>query len=293
VGSALLLWRLAGGARELRWVAVALVLTFAPTWFLLVGGQIAALTLLGVAGFLAALRANRPVLAGVCIALTAIKPHLFVPLATGLLIDAIRAPDGRRIILGGLLAVVVASIVATLPNLDIWNEYIAATTSAGSERHKGLSDWVNPTIGAWVRATLPGRPFWVQWVPTLAAGIGFAIYWWRAGAPGRWDRVMGWVIPLGLIAAPYGSWMCDQVLLLVPLIALLARNIDRPIVMRRLWPVGTIFTLASVVAIVMMVSKVGQENYVWFAPVVVACLAWAYRIATRPAFVAPPLIEGV
>ena len=292
VGSAFLLWRLADGPRELRWLPVAAALTFAPTWFLLVGGQIAALTLLGVAGFLTALRVDRPFLAGACIALTAIKPHLFVPLAIGLVIDAIRSRDGRRIVLGGLAVALVAAVVATLPNPQVWNDYLAATTGAGSERHKSLTDWINPTIGAWVRSALPGRPFWVQWVPTIAAGIGFAIYWWRAGSVEHWGRVMAWVIPLGLLAAPYGSWMCDQVLLLVPLIALLARAAERPETAQRLWPVAVLLVLGSVAAIGMMVSKVGQENYVWFAPVMVACLAWAYRMELRPTTVPTPLAEG-
>jgi len=293
VGAALLLWRLAGGTRDRVWVPVAAALTFAPTWFLLVGGQIVAVALVGVVGFLAALRANRPVLAGACVALTAIKPHLFVPLAIGLLIDAIRCRDGRRILLGGIIVAAAASLVATLPNADVWRQYVAATTGVGSEQHKSLTDWVNPTIGAWVRALLPGRPFWVQWVPTLAAAMAFGIHWWRRGSLERWCGVMPWVIPLGLLTAPYGSWMCDQVLLLVPLIVLLARLTASPATHRRLWPIAVIFAICNVGSIVMMVSKVGQEYYVWFAPVMVVCLTWAHRIESRgPVVSSAPQVAG-
>jgi hypothetical protein len=210
VGSALMLWRLAGGTSGARWVPVALALAFAPTWFALVGGQIVALVLFGVVGFLAALRADRPLLAGACVALTAVKPHLFLPLAVGLLIDAVRGPTGRRVVLGGLVAVGAASALATIPNGGVWKQYVTAVTGAGSERHKSLTDWANPTAGAWVRAQLPGKPFWVQWVPGVAGAGGFGIYWLRRGSPARWTQVMPWVVALGLLAAPYGSWMCDQ-----------------------------------------------------------------------------------
>ena len=280
VASALVLWHLAGGSRERRWVPVVAALAFAPTWFLLVGGQIVGLMLFGVVGFLLASRANRPLLAGACVALTAVKPHLFVPLAVGLLIDATRSPSGRRVVLGGLLALGFASILATIPNPGVWEQYLAGTTGAGSEQHKSLTDWVNPTVGAWVRAQLPGRPFWVQWVPTVLAAAGFGAYWWRGGAPGKWSVAMPLVIPLGLLTAPYGSWMCDQVLLLVALVPVLAWWEAAPGASRRVRPAVAVYALANVAALALMVRATSQEHYVWFAPVIVGCLAWtAHRLA--------------
>src|SRR3954463_9229597 len=70
--SADLLWRVFGGPPRFRAVAYLLTLTFVPTIFLIGGGQITAVLLAGLAGFLVAARNNRPVLAGMLGAVTAI-----------------------------------------------------------------------------------------------------------------------------------------------------------------------------------------------------------------------------
>lgn len=274
----LVLWRVYGGARDRRWVAAALVLCSGPVWWQTVGGQYAGVMFAGVVGYLAARRANRPVLAGALVALTALKPHLFSLFAVGLMIDAVRSPVGRRVVLGGALALGAAALVSTLANPDVWGQYAAAATGARSEFYPGLRDWFSPTVQAWVRHALPGEPFWVQFVPVALAVPAFAVYWWRRGGPDRWPAALPWVLPAGLLVAPYGSWPSDLVMFLVPLVALAVRYAPG-----ELPPRGALllFAAANVAVLLSTVGQVALRSYVWVAPVLCACLLMAHAARAR------------
>jgi hypothetical protein len=273
-----LLWRLYGGPRQQTWIAVALALGFGPVWLQTAGGQYAGLMLCGLAGFLAAHRANWPMLAGACLALAALKPHLFSLLAVGLLIDATRSSFGRRVLLGGALALLAGSAVATLANPQAWSQYFSTAARTGSPYYPGLDEWFNPTLHAWVRHAIPGQPFWVQFVPVAAAVPLFAVYWWRNGHPARWPDSLPWVLPACLLVAPYGSWPPDQVLFLVSFVSLAARLASRDAPLPRLAGVLAVFAAASAAVVVMAGAQAKLQYYVWLAPLLLACLLWASRV---------------
>ncbi|QJW92807.1 glycosyltransferase family 87 protein [Frigoriglobus tundricola] len=272
LAGSVVLWRLYGGAADRRWVAAALALGSGPVWWQTVGGQYAGVLFVGVVGYLAAHRAHRPLLAGAFVALTALKPHLFTLLAVGLCIDALRTPFGRRVVLGGVIALGAAAAVGTATNPHVWDQYAAATSGEGSAYYPGLTEWFNPTVQAWVRHAFPGRPFWVQFVPLAAAVPVFAAYWWRHGGPDRWPAALPWVLPVCLLVAPYGSWPSDQVLFLVPVIALAVRI--GPGAIRFAPPDAAVvaFAAANAAVVVMTASQVPLHYYVWVAPTFCACL---------------------
>jgi hypothetical protein len=277
LGSADWLWRQAGGAPARRWVAWLLALTVPPTLFLLVGGQINGFVLAGLAGFAAAGRAGRPVLAGAAVALTAVKPHLLVPLAVGLLIDAARSGEGRRVVLGGVLVGATAAVVATVPNPAVWGQYLHRTAAPGSDIHYGLADWFNPLVGAWARRAVPGHPFWVQCVPTALAAVGFGAYWWACGRTRDWPAALPRVVVLGLLTAPYGggrtTWCCCS--------SLSSRWRCGSTPAARLWPAGVAYAAAGAAAVAMTAARAAPEWYVWLLPVLAGC-AWAAGRAVRP-----------
>jgi hypothetical protein len=282
--SSVVLWRLNGGRSDRWWVPVVLAAASGPVWWQTVGGQYAGVLLVGLVGYLAAHRANRPVLAGAFAALTALKPHLFALFAIGLLIDAVRTSHGRRVVLGGLATLAGGAIAATLANPLVWGQYLAAVTGPGSDLAPGLTDWFNPTLQAWVRHAIPGRPFWVQCVPAVVGSVGFTVYWWKHGGPDRWPAALPWVVPIGLLIAPYGSWPCDLTLLLVPLIGLAERLDERNWVLSRRRLLGAIYAGANLGMVVMILGKPKLEYYVWVAPVLIGCLLWtAVALRRTPA----------
>lgn len=274
--SVLILWRLNGGQADRSWVPLSLALAFGPVWCQVVFGQYAGVLLFGMVGFLAAHRANRPVLAGLSLTLIALKPHLFIPLAVGFLIDGMRTTFGRRVLLGGMIGLGIGALAVTLVAPSIWTEYIAAMMGERSAHALSIRDWFNPTIPAWIRFFVPGRPFWVQTLPAGLAAIAFSAYWWRTGHPSRWPKVVNWAIPIGLLVAPYGCWQFDLTLLLVPTVALAARADARG------WTFPGRFRLAAAylftnVAVLPIYPINGTSPFVWVAPVLCGCLLWLWK----------------
>lgn len=280
--SAVVVWRVYGGSPQRQWVAVVLTLGSGPVWWQTTGGQYAGLVFAGVAGFLAAHRRDRPFLAGIALTLVALKPHLFIPLAIGLLIDAVRTRFGRRVVLGGAVGLAAAAAVVTVISPAVWGWYAAAAAGGGpgGEWYPKLSAWFNPTAGAWARHALSGRPFWVQFLPAAVTAVAFAAYWWREGDPGRWPVALVWVLPLGLVTAPYGSWASDLTLLLVPAVWVAVR-LNAAGWPARAWPAVAGYVAANAAVVAMTAYQSPLEDYVWVAPVVCACLLAADRAAAR------------
>ncbi len=279
--SALLLWRAFDGPKRFAWVAVLLALTFAPTVFLIGNAQLTAIVLFGVAGFVAASRANRPLLAGAALALCATKPHLIVPLGVWLLCAACGSGFARNALLGAVVTGALMCVPPTLAASHVWADYLAAVTGPPDPRIRPLSEWKPPLIGWWARQAVPGSPFWVQWVPVVLASIAVAAWCAKRGA--RLSPVP-WLIGLSLLVAPYGAWSYDLVLLLVPLLAVAARMTDRGAI-----ALG-VGLLASVnaVSLAMMLCATSSEWYVWFAPLVLLG-AWGLKKPTPPG---PPSLKG-
>lgn len=273
--SAELLWRGFDGPPRWRWAAHLTALTFGPTVFLIGSGQITGFVLFGLAGFLYFARRERPVCAGACAALTAVKPHLLALFAVWLLLEATRSAFGRKVLLGGLLVGLLACVPPTLANPDVWQQYLDAARGPSSADHHHVADWKPPVVGWWLRQAVPGEPFAAQWLPLAVAVAAFA-WWWR-------KHPLPWVVGLSLLAAPYGAWSFDLVLLLVPVLATAAG------VARRSHPhavsAGLLLLLGvNAVSLAMMMARPPSTSYVWVTPAVLLSCAFVNRLAEpRPA----------
>lgn len=278
IAAAALLWRgLApgGGGGPHSWAAYLLALLFVPTTYLVGIGQITGFVLFGLAGFLVAIRRDRPVLAGAAAALTAIKPHLLVLFAVWMLLNAATGRTGRRVLFGGVVVGAVAVGVTTLVNPGVWGQYLRTATAPGDADHYGLENWMPPVIGGWVRTFVPGHPFWVQFAFPVAAVIAF-VGWYAVrrvwtGAP-KWGDRLPPIVGLSLLVAPYGAWAFDLILLLVPILAVAVRVAAAPtrtaVAMGLAW-----LAAANVVLLVMMIDRASSEWYVWVTPyILIGCL---------------------
>lgn len=287
-----LLWRGFGGPPRFRWAAHLAALTFGPTVFLFGAGQITAVVLFGLAWFLYFVRNDRPLLVGACAALTAVKPHLLGVFALWLVLVGIRSAAGRKVLLGGALAGLAACVPPTLANPDVWGQYAETVGGASNADHRHLADW-NPPVAGWLlRRVLPGEPFAAQWVPLGVALVGFAVWRRNRGPELRWADRLPWVVGLSVLAAPYGAWAFDLVLLLVPVLAVGAR------VARSRNPAAIaigLIALACVnaVSLVMLTHRASGEWYVWVTPaVLLGCLAAARLAEPRPISVPAPAAVG-
>jgi Glycosyltransferase family 87 len=215
------LWRAFGGAASRRWVASVVTVAFVPTFITLITGQFTAATLFGVAGFLHFRTTGRPVTAGCLGALTAIKPHLFGLFAVALLIDALRCRDGRRVLAGGVGALAVFTLGTLAIDPHAFGEYFAALSAPSTAIAKGMTEYPAPVLGV------------MQFVPFLVATVGFLWFARSWNGPVPWERALPFLLAASLVAAPYGAWWYDMVLLL-PLMLLTAVRVSESE-----WPAAT------------------------------------------------------
>lgn len=261
----LLLWREYAPGRA-AWLGPLVGLPFVGMWWVVAYGQNTGLLVLGLAGFLYFRRRNA-VAAGAFAALTALKPHLLAGFGVLLLADAFTR-RGLVALLTGVGAIAVSLGVAVLANPAAVDQFLAAVRDPGPGAVP-LHGWTLPVPSFWLRVRIDPAQFWIQFVP--CAVVCVALLAWRIGAGRSWDwnRALPLVVAVSVLAAPYGGWIFDLPVLLVPVLWAAARlaNAGR-------WEGFTAFLVAqSIVTTVSLATPGALHAYWWVAPAaLLACV---------------------
>lgn len=204
------LWRYYGGDVRHRGLAWIIGATFAPATLGWRTGQVGALMLLGLVGFLCFERERRWVAAGASLALIAIKPQLLYLFWIALLLWVV---DERhwRILLGAAVAGLVLLAAALAPNPAVLHEFIQTTIA--DQPYQPVS-----TLGTVFRMLsigLSGRDrYWLQFLPS-AVGVAWLVLYWRSRRrTWQWERQMPAILLASLATASW-VWVYDEVVLLV------------------------------------------------------------------------------
>jgi len=262
--SANLLWRAYGAVTEPGPWFRAAVLLFPPSVFLIVYGQIGALCLFGVAGFLYFMDRDQPIFAGLCVALTAIKPHLLFAFGLYLLLEALVSKRDRIALLSSAVAIAVTAAGAWRINPHVYSDYFAALTAPpGTTGFVSVQDWRLPLGSYWLRMQFAPEHFWVQFLPAAIVTLGTFIYWRKAPGQRDWLRVTPVLVLASLLAAPYGGWMFDLVLLLVPIVHVVSGLSPQT---GRLALLGLTGVNVAVLVGMPYIGVLALEQYIWFAP---------------------------
>jgi len=264
LASVAVLWRLYFNDWRLAGVAIAVACVFAPTAFLLLLGQISGLMLLGLAGFLWFTNTNRFALAGLLAALTAIKPHLLVPFAVVLILQSVRGHAVWKSVLAGGGLLVVCGLLPLAWNPDVWSQYREATGAGHAPSHTTLHDWEHPTLGYEIRRALPNQPFAAMFIPLAVVVPLVVVYWWRRRMEWDWRIELPRLVLVSLLAAPYGAWVFDLVLLLVPVIQATAWLVVDG--RRGLWLVAAALFMALNALALATVSQPHSTANLWIVP---------------------------
>lgn len=259
------LWQLYGGRRERRWLGWLLTMAALPTLFALQAGQITPLVLLGAVLWLqaqqSAHRWSRTGTSSAALLLLSIKPHLAVLLGLTLAAWVVRQRQWV-VAAGGILAVLAAAGVVM-----VWRPLVLADY-ASALLHRPPAQWHSPTVGAYLRLWLGVERFYLQFLPTLA-GAAAVVIWLVRGNPQVWcwRSLLPALLLASLVAAPYGAWPFDLVLLLPAVFVLLLQMAPQwgP---RGVWLYGG--GLLSINLGCLGLNLMGQPSslFVWVAPAV-------------------------
>jgi len=261
-----MIWKLYGGAPDLRWVGWLLGFTFVPVLQAFRTGQTSPLLLLGVAGFLYFMDKKKLWLAGVCLSLLMVKPHILYLLLFSVLLWSLYEKQAR-VLLGLVLALVAATLISWSINTNVISQYFNAVLNYPPQ------DWATPTIGGITRFVIGTEQFWLQFIPPLL-GIGWILfYWYHRRKSWDWIEQTPLILLVSVFTAAYG-WIFDQSASLIAIMQIFILLL--PIQNKNY---SQIAVLSSYILIeIFLLIPVGNQIWqFWLAP---ALLIW-YLISKR------------
>ncbi len=268
------LWRVFGGSLRHRWVAQVVGLPFVGAWWTVSFGQNTGFLLLGLAGYAFFRKADRPALAGAFAALTALKPHLLAVFGVLFVLDALT--HRGRIALATGCAVLACSLgLAVFANPNVLEQYRETVLHPTAEAVP-LNAWKLPVASYWLRVSVDPRAFWIQFIPALVACLGYGVYRVKQGERWDWPRELPLIVWVSAITTPYGGWIFDLAVLLVPVIAAAVRVVNA-----QYWVRGCVlFALLLGILVVSNVWVFGLHEFWWVSPVVFA--VWLLAVVWVP-----------
>ena len=214
-----LLWRTYGGPLGLSAILPHLLAVgFAPVFWTVFFGQNTGILLLGASGFLYFRTREQPYLAGAFAALTALKPHMLAVFGVVLVLDAV-TKSGRKTLAAGVAVIAAGAVAAVAMNPDIFDQFLAALRKPRTPEAVPLSEWQVPLLSYHVRLAVDGEAFWVQFVPCLLGCAAAVPYYWLRRRNWDWRAELPRLVLASAVLAPYGGWMFDLTVLLVPVVA--------------------------------------------------------------------------
>lgn len=272
--AATLLWRVYDGDANHVHGAWVFAFTFYPTLQLVSLGQMSVFTLLAMTGFLYFQKIGWRFASGFGFCLTLVKPHNVLIFAIAFVIWCLMRRRWREFF-GALTGVLLltAIAVALFPNLFfMYRETMA-------DRPPNM--YMSPTVGTVLRIVFGPDRFWLSFVAVVLLGIAVALLTiGRLRKPEtdwdwNWPVLTPWLLFGSVLASPYG-WVYDQVVLVVPLLAIASRPLKRG----SLWLLVH-FTLTGIC--IAIYAAGGQEfHLLWLAPVYFILFVIADRLNPRP-----------
>lgn len=264
------LWRLYGGSAEHRWLAYVLAFVFVPTLVCLTAGQIGPVLLLGAVGFLVSIKHRRDGWAGASAVLLAVKPHLAYLFWIALVLWCVRQRRWR-VLGGGLLTGLLAVGIALLCNPYVLSQYWYTFT------HQPPAQYRSPTLGMALRLLLGQEHFRLQFLAMLPGLAWLAVYWRWNRDTWDWSERLPWLLLVSMLTAPYGAWLFDLVVLLVPVL-------QRAAALRRdNWQMPLAgFAAFNGLAVVLLCFEAEYFCFIWMTP----ALLLAYLALRRRAVAA-------
>lgn len=246
-----------------------LVASFAPALLGLTMGQTSLFALLGYVLFLR-FHQSRPFLAGVCLWLCTLKPHLLLVLGV-VLFAWILVSKNYKILLGAIAALTASCAVTTCIDPAAWVDYQQMLRTGGIQKE------FIPCLSIVLRLWISPRSTWIQYLPAaMGCGWGLSFFWPRRHS-WNWMRDGNLLMLVSILLAPY-CWLFDQTLAIPALMYGAYRTRSRILLV--------VLALASPVILIELLFcgvTLQSPSHLWMAPFWLAWYLCATRIKTRPA----------
>jgi hypothetical protein len=255
LASATALWRTYRGKQEsIIWAWFA-ALAWYPTLQMLGIGQFSNLVLLGLAGWTAGLAAGRRFTAGMFLTLTLVKPqnlYLFGLLAVVWIVHRRQ----WRVAAGAAAGTLILSAIIGIPNPGIFEQYL------NTFRTRSVGHFLPPTLGMHLRLLFGEEHFWLSFLPPLFGLAWAARHYWRNRREWSWPEQGPLVVLVSCATSPYG-WIYDQVVFVLPMMALLAAASRHPAGLSR-----GVMAVVGLATLCLLLHSAGckEVTFVWLAP---------------------------
>jgi hypothetical protein len=260
VASVRMVWIMHGLPKnQLHWLGYS----FAPALVCLGAGQVSIFVLLGLVLFLR-LHRSHPFWAGVSLWLCLLKPHLFLPFGTVLLVWAI-ITRSYKLLAGTVAALGVSTAIALILDPLVWVHYWQMMSTTRIDRLP------IPCLSIMLGQRLSPNSIWLQYLPSALGCVWALAYFRRHRNDWDWMAHGSLLMLVSVLVAPY-SWLMDQAILIPALLHAAYLTRSRSVV--------AILALASAVieiAILRGLPLMFSAFYLWTAPI---WLAW-YLYATK------------
>jgi hypothetical protein len=255
-----MLWRMHGRPRNKLHL---LGYSFAPALLCILGGQTALFALLGLTLFLR-FHHSRPFVAGLSLWLCALKPHLFLPFATVLLVWVLLR-RAYRLLAGAVLALAASSLVAWLLDPSVWAQY------ARMMRSSGIEDEFIPCLSVALRFAIHRQTMALQYLPALLACLWAVAFFWKRRQRWDWMQDGALLMLVSIFASPY-AWITDQAVLIPALLVGVYRATARA-------QLGLLALASAVIEIAQLLgANLHSALYLWTTPF---WLAWFLYVSAK------------
>lgn len=246
-------------------------LAFTPALICLTMGQTSLFALLGLVLFLR-FHGKRPFLAGACLWLCALKPHLFLAFGAALAVWIVTSRS-YKVVAGAITALAASCAIATLIDPASWAAYSAMMRAPNIEKEfvPCLSDALR--IWIWPQAT------WLQFLPAALACLWAVWYFWTRRRTWNWVTNGSPLMLVSIVAAPY-CFLYDQGLAVPALL-------DGAYSTRARWLLTALAVVLLAIDAEVCKVEIISPLYLWTAPV---WLGWYLlaRVFAKDAAVATP-----
>ena len=174
---------------------------FPPALFCVILGQTSIILLLGLVLFLRWHR-TRPLPAGAALWLCTLKPHLFLPFGLIVLVWIV-VSRSYRILVGGVLAATVGTVLTTAVDPRAWSQYAYYVRTSVMTRE------FTPNFGDLLRDRINPSAEWIAFVPAMIGGVWALAYFWPRRHTWDWLENGSPLLLVSLLVAPFG-WIFDQ-----------------------------------------------------------------------------------